>query len=85
MSDYVTKKDVEEIVGKAVGKAVEDLSEVIANFANQVDQRFVALETRVDKLDAKFDRLLNTVDAFVKRLDDTETENTARDAQFAGY
>lgn len=64
MSDYATKKDVEDIVNKAV----DDLSEVIANFANQVDQRFTTLEARVDSLEAKFNRLLNTVDAFVKRV-----------------
>lgn len=39
------------------------------------------------KLDEKasqdsIDRLTNTIDSFVKRLDDSETEQTARDAQF---
>lgn len=40
-----------------------------------------------EKLDEKasqtsLDSLTATIDAFVKRLDDTETEQTARDAQF---
>ena len=40
------------------------------------------------KLDEKasqssLDRLTNTVDAFIKRLDTHDTEMTARDAQFA--
>ena len=40
-----------------------------------------------DKLDQKasqesLDRLVNTLDGFVKRLDDNETEQSARDYQF---
>ncbi len=39
------------------------------------------------KLDSKasqesLDRLINTIDGFVKRLDDTEIEQVSRDAQF---
>lgn len=44
MSTQVTKKDVETIVGKAVDKAVTDLSEIIATFAQQVDARFNKVE-----------------------------------------
>jgi hypothetical protein len=41
----------------------------------------------VEKLDQKasedsMSKLINTVDGFVKRLDDNETEQSARDAQF---
>ena len=40
-----------------------------------------------DKLDLKasqesVERLINTIDGFVKRLDDNETEQSARDMQF---
>ncbi len=79
MADYVTKKDVEEIVGKAV----DDLTDVIAQFASHVDERFNHLEARADKLEENFERLNNTLDAFLKRLDDIETDNHARDAQIA--
>jgi hypothetical protein len=40
MAEHVTKEEVQEIVDRAIEKAVTDLSEVIANFAQQVDARF---------------------------------------------
>jgi hypothetical protein len=76
MADYATKKDVEEIVDRVVSKAVDDLTDVIAQFASRVDERFNHLEARVDKLEEHFERLNNTLDAFLKRLDDIETDNT---------
>ncbi len=79
MADYATKKDVEEIVGRVVNKAVDDLTDVIAQFSSRVDERFNRLEARVDKLEENFERLNNTLDAFLKRLDDIEKDNYARD------
>jgi len=78
MSDYATKKDVQEIVKGSV----DDLSEIIATFASQIDERFNKLEARMDEFDKKLDKLMNTIDGFIKRLDEVETEQTARDAQF---
>jgi DNA repair ATPase RecN len=46
MSEYATKKDVQEIVDKAVN----DLSAVMSQFANDVNDRF-------DKVDARFERI----------------------------
>ena len=79
MADYATKVDVQEVVNKAV----DDLSEIIQTFAQHVDNRFNELEKRVDKLEAQFERLNDTLHAFLKRLDDIEADNTARDAQLA--
>lgn len=79
MSDYATKDDVQEIVNKAV----DDLTQIIGNFAQQVDDRFNKVESDIRDLKVSLDRLTNTVDGFVKRLDEQEIENTARDAQFA--
>jgi len=115
MSDYATKKDVRGIdakidkldkkIDKVVNKAVEDLSDVIAQLAQSTHNELVIVKEeikdvktglnlkidsfekktndRFDKLEANLDRLINTVDGFVKRLDDQEVENAARDAQFA--
>ncbi len=47
MSENATKDDVRQIVREAV----DDLSEIIANFATQVDERFNRLEDRMDKLE----------------------------------
>jgi hypothetical protein len=78
MSEYATKKDVQEIVDKAVA----DLSDVIAGFAQQVDTRFNEVERRLDEHDKKFDHLLSTIDSFVARIDRYETEQLMRDNQF---
>lgn len=83
MSNFATKDDVQTIVDKAIGKAVDDLSEIISNFAQQVDTRFNKIEQDIVDLRVSHDRLLNTVDGFVKRLEDHEIENAVRDAQFA--
>jgi chromosome segregation ATPase len=79
MTDYATKNDVQEIVDKAV----DDLSEIIQSFAKDVDSKFNQLEERMDKVERNLDRLTNTLDAFLKRLDDIEIDNHARDAQLA--
>ena len=89
MSEAVTKKDLKEALDQQstalrgeIKEAVTDLSEIITTFAHQVDERFNKLETRMDEYDRKLDRLINTIDGFIKRLDEVETEQTARDAQF---
>jgi hypothetical protein len=85
MADYATKDDVRKIVGdvikndvqqivdKAINKAVTDLSEVIASFAQQVDERFNALEQRVDifefKTEARFDAVEKRLDGHDARFD----------------
>jgi chromosome segregation ATPase len=79
MADYATKNEVQDIVNKAV----DDLSEIIQSFAQNVDERFDHLEKKVDKLENQFGHLNNTLDTFLKRLDDIETDNHARDAQLA--
>ncbi|MGH7157968.1 MAG: hypothetical protein ACREGD_02735 [Candidatus Saccharimonadales bacterium] len=83
MQDYATKKDVQEIVDKAVNRAVDDLSTIIRDFAFQVDERFDSLEKRVDRLEEKLGHLTETLDHFLKRLDDIEADNAARDAKLA--
>jgi|SRR3989344_7561270 len=64
-------------------EAVEDISTIIGDFSNRVDERFNVLEAEVRELNVKYDHLITTLDAFLKRLDDMETENTARDAHLA--
>lgn len=82
MAEYVTKQDVQEVVDRAIDKAVTDLSEIISNFAQQVDSRFNSVEAKQQELDKKFDRLLGTIDNFVGRIDRYESEQLARDSQF---
>lgn len=85
MSDSATKNDLSEI-GKhlegKIDKAVDDLSAIIQTFMYQVDERFNKLEERQDALDLKIDKLINTIDGFVARIDRYEIEMAARDNQF---
>lgn len=90
MQAYATKDDVQEIVSKSVDGAVDDLSQIIQTFAQNVDERFIKVETNIADLktdiaglSTKYDRLITTLDAFLKRLDDAEVNNMARDAQLA--
>jgi chromosome segregation ATPase len=75
--------DLSASIDIKIDKAVTDLSEIIQIFAQHVDERFNKLENRVDKVEKHLDRLTDTLDVFLKRLDDIETDNTARDAQLA--
>lgn len=85
MSENATKDDLgqlEKTIGIQISKAVDDLSQIIGNFAAQVDERFNRLEARMDKLEQSHQRLLSTVEGFVGRIDKYETELAARDHQF---
>lgn len=99
-SEVATKKDLnvlEHRIDKKIDKAVDDLSGVISNFANQVDERFgqvderfsqigerfERLEAQIEKLEESHQQLINTIDHFLKRLDQFETENLVRDHQYA--
>lgn len=73
-----------ESFGRTLSKQiVAEVGGIIADFAERVDERFNRLEERVDKLEEGQARLIDTLDRFLKRLDDIEADNTARDAQLA--
>jgi hypothetical protein len=65
-----TREDIDKVLG------------VIKTLMFHVDDRFNSLEAKVEPFDTRLDRLTSTIDAFIKRLDDNETEQTARDSQF---
>jgi len=84
MSENVTKQDLVELkrdLQGSIDKAVEDLSEVIANLAQQMHTELV--EIKSDNRDTKdtLNRLMNSIDGFVGRIDKYETELAARDSQ----
>ena len=85
MNDFATKKDIgrlEKKIDIVVNKAVEDLSEVIDQLAQNMHKELVTIKKDIADIKVSIDRLINTIDGFVKRLDDQETENAARDVQF---
>lgn len=83
MAEYATKEDVQGIVTTVVNKAVDDLSDVISQLAQNMHKELVEIKQDVSELKESHRRLIDTLDTFLKRLDDIETDNTARDAQLA--
>ena len=55
------------------------------NLFKHMNLRFDEIESRFENTatQASLDRLTNTVDKFIGRLDDADIDNTARDSQFA--
>lgn len=78
---------------------VDEIGGVISEFAARVDERFNKIELRldvieaeirslnerIDRLEDKYDYIIRTLDAFLKRLTDVETNDAARDAQLARF
>lgn len=81
MSDTATKQDVQEIVDKSVNKAVTELSEIIQDFATQVDKRFDKLETDVAKLQSDMNSVLNQLDSIEKDIAISEDERAVMSMQ----
>lgn len=70
MNDTATRKDIDEVI------------DIMKDFMGQVADQFNSVNERLDKLDAKYDHLVNTIDGFLARIDKYETELAARDSQF---
>lgn len=56
-----------------------DLDDLAIQIVKLLSPRFEAIEKRIGALDDKLDHLTSTLDAFLKRLDDIEADNLARD------
>lgn len=80
MSDHVTKSELSQ----ALNEQTTEISQVIAEFAGQVNSRFDDLSSRFGNTAAQdsLQGLQRTIDKFVKRLDDNELEGAAYQSQF---
>ena len=78
-----TITSLEASIDKKIGKAVTDLSEIIGNLAQSMHDEIVELKYDNKELKDTLNRLMNTIDGFIGRIDSYETELMARDAQFA--
>jgi archaellum component FlaC len=58
-----------------------ELNSFAVELFKYLDKRFAETNERIDGIDRKYDKLMTTLDAFLKRLDDSEINNVARDAQ----
>lgn len=94
-TNVATKQDIQALKDdiKALAKDNQDLNNTIQEnfnditsllqtFMQQVDDRFQKVEKDIVELKDSHNRLLNTIDGFVGRIDKYETELAARDSQF---
>jgi septal ring factor EnvC (AmiA/AmiB activator) len=61
---------------------IDDVINILQDFMKHVDERFNSIESEIVQLKESHNRLLNTIDGFVGRIDKYETELAARDNQF---
>ena len=76
MTEYVTKSDLTVSLN-------EGFDNVYKKLTKHFDVRFDRLELDISKINEKYEHLIVTLDSFLKRLDDIEVDNAARDAQLA--
>jgi septal ring factor EnvC (AmiA/AmiB activator) len=69
MSNQATRKDIDEVIG------------ILHSFMHQVGDEFKAVNNKIDAQDDKYDKLINTINDFISRIDRYETELVARDAK----
>ena len=89
MSEVATKSDIAKL-DKKIDDSFSDITDLLRGFIDQVDERFQKVEYELTNIKSEIvdlkeshNRLLNTVDGFVSRIDKYETELSARDNQFA--
>jgi chromosome segregation ATPase len=75
MSETVTKQDLHLLLRDQT----DEITGILSTFMQQADGRFSKLENEIVNLRKSHERLLNTIDRFVSRIDRYETELAARD------
>ena len=70
MSNTVTKDDLDKLALKLI---------------EHIDKGNKELKQEIEKIDEKYNQLLTTLDAFLKRLDNIEANDAARDMQLARH
>ena len=78
MSDYVTKDDLTKSLDTGFNNLYKKLTE-------HVDKRIDEVREDIEDLNKKYDHLISTLVAFLKRLDDIEANDAARDVQLAWH
>lgn len=72
MANYVTQEDLDK-----------SLDNLVVRLFQHFDKRFDKIDKDIAKINEKYDHLITTLDAFLKRLDDIEANDAARDLQYA--
>ncbi|HSW80655.1 MAG TPA: hypothetical protein VLG47_07800 [Candidatus Saccharimonadales bacterium] len=92
MSTAATKEDLQslikrsdkqfDVLNKKIDSRFDDMMNVMQTFMHQVDARFTKVESEIVDLKISIDKLTNTLDGFLARLDTIDKENAIRDRQF---
>ena len=82
MTDYINKEELKKVLESSLSKQTDELVNLIHVFMDQVDTRFKAVESEIVELKQSHNKLLNSIDGFISRIDKYETELAARDNQF---
>ena len=69
------------MLDSAIKGAVDDIAGIIDVFATRVDERLVRVEHDIAELKQSHERLLTTIDGFIRRIDRYESEQVARDLE----
>ena len=77
-NDYATKDDVKEIVGKAV----EDLSNIIADLAQSMHEEIVELKKDNQEIKQTLNKLLSTMDSYYAQAEEARLDLAASDSRF---
>lgn len=87
-AQYATKQDLKSLENKLdnkidtkIDQAVKEITGVIRDVVSEFSKQFDELNTRMKKIEENQNELLQTVDHFIKVLENYEIENVARDAQ----
>ena len=70
MSEYVTKKQLNDSLNKQTDEIIVVLQSLIVN----VNSEFQKFNDKLDKLEDKYNHRLYTLDTFIPRIDKYETE-----------
>lgn len=65
MSNYVTK----EVLDITIRSQTDEIVGIMQSFMQQIDDRFTKIETDINQLKESHDRLINTIDRFISRID----------------
>ena len=82
MNDYVTKNELKEVLESSLSKQTDEIVNLIHVFMDQVDTKFKTVESEIIELKESHNKLINTIDGFISRIDKYESELAARDNQF---
>lgn len=63
-------------------KDIDEILDILKGLMQQTSEQLIQVKEEITDLKKSHDKLLNTIDHFVKRIDDYETEQVTRDSQF---